>query len=118
WTTIPAITLATLVAIGLKNWFTMTSEAPEDAQVVEIVGKQFNWIIRYPGKDGQLGKRDFRKINDANNVLGLDWNDKANHDDIIVENGELHLVVNKPVKLIINSRDVVHDVGLPHFRMK
>lgn len=118
WTTIPAITLATLVAIGLKNWFTMTSEAPENAQVVEVVGKQFNWIIRYPGKDGQLGKRDFRKINDANNVLGLDWNDKANHDDIIVENGELHLVVNKPVKLIINSRDVVHDVGLPHFRMK
>ena len=28
------------------------------------------------------------------------------------------LVVNKPVKLIINSRDVIHDVGLAHFRMK
>ncbi len=31
---------------------------------------------------------------------------------------ELHLVVGKPVKLIIGSRDVIHDVGLPHFRMK
>ena len=28
------------------------------------------------------------------------------------------LVENKPVKLIIGSRDVIHDVGLAHFRMK
>ena len=118
WTTIPAIAMAALVAIGLRNWFSMTSAAPENSQVVEVVGKQFNWIIRYPGKDNVLGKRDFRKINDANNVLGLDWNDKANMDDIIAENGEMHLIVNRPVKLIIGSRDVIHDVGLPHFRMK
>lgn len=118
WTTIPAIAMASLVAVGLRSWFHMTSEAPKDSQIVEVVGKQFNWIIRYPGKDGILGKRDFRKIDDANNVLGLDWQDKANMDDVIAENGELHLIVNKPVKLIIGSRDVVHDVGLPHFRMK
>jgi cytochrome c oxidase subunit 2 len=96
----------------------MTSEAPKDAQVVEVMGKQFNWIIRYPGKDGVFGKRDFRNINDATNVLGMDWNDKANHDDLIAENGEVRVVVNKPVKFIISSRDVIHDVGLPHFRMK
>ncbi len=118
WTTIPAIAMAALVAIGLRNWLNVTSEAPKDANIVEVVGKQFNWIIRYPGKDGVLGKRDFRKINDATNILGLDWNDKDNLDDIIAQNGELHLVVNKPVKLIIGSRDVIHDVGLPHFRMK
>ncbi|MBS1588368.1 MAG: cytochrome c oxidase subunit II [Bacteroidetes bacterium] len=118
WTTVPAITMAVLVAIGLRAWSSMTAPAPENSQVVEIVGKQFNWIIRYPGKDKVLGKRDFRNINDANNVLGLDWNDKANHDDVIAENGEMHLIVNKPVKLIIGSRDVIHDVGLAHFRMK
>jgi cytochrome c oxidase subunit 2 len=27
-------------------------------------------------------------------------------------------VVNKPVKFVINSMDVVHDVGLPQFRLK
>jgi len=118
WTTIPAIAMASLVAVGLKHWFAITSPAPAEAAVVEIIGKQFNWIIRYPGKDGALGKRDFRMINDANNVLGLDWNDKKNMDDIIAQNGELHMVVNKPIKLIIGSRDVIHDVGLPHFRIK
>jgi cytochrome c oxidase subunit 2 len=30
----------------------------------------------------------------------------------------MHLVVNKPVKLVIGSKDVIHDVGLVHFRMK
>jgi len=118
WTTIPALTMAILVAIGLKHWFKMTSEAPANAQIVEVVGKQFNWVIRYPGKDKALGKRDFRLINDASNVLGQDWNDKANRDDIINETGELHLVKGRPVKLVIGSRDVIHDVGLPHFRMK
>lgn len=118
WTTIPAITMAILVAIGLRNWFNITSEAPANSEVVEVVGKQFNWLIRYPGKDGVLGKRDFRKIDDANNILGLDWNDKDNMDDVISQSGELHVIVNRPVKLIIGSRDVIHDVGLPHFRMK
>ncbi len=118
WTTIPAIAMALLVIVGLKNWGTMTSDAPKDAMVVEIVGKQFNWITRYPGKDGVLGKKDFRMTNDVDNVLGMDWNDKNNHDDVVMQNGELHLVKGKPVKLIIGSRDVIHDVGLPHFRMK
>ena len=30
----------------------------------------------------------------------------------------MHMVVNKPVKLIIGAKDVIHDVGLVHFRMK
>lgn len=118
WTTIPAIAMALLVIVGLRNWGRMTSEAPKDAMVVEVVGKQFNWIIRYPGKDGVLGKKDFRLTNDADNVLGQDWNDKNNHDDVVLQNGELHLIKGKPVKLIIGSRDVIHDVGLAHFRMK
>jgi len=118
WTTVPAIAMAILVAIGLKNWFAVTSPAPVNATVVEVVGKQFNWLIRYPGKDNELGKRDFRMINDANNILGLDWSDPHNADDIIAQNGELHVVVNKPVKLLIGSRDVIHDVGLTHFRLK
>jgi cytochrome c oxidase subunit II len=118
WTTVPAIAMASLVAIGLRHWFNITSAAPANANVVEVVGKQFNWIVRYPGKDNELGKRDFRKIDDAKNILGLDWNDQHNMDDIISPSGEMHLVVNKPVKLIIGSRDVIHDVGLPHFRLK
>ncbi|HEU4555556.1 MAG TPA: cytochrome c oxidase subunit II [Chitinophaga sp.] len=116
WTVIPAIALTILVAIGLRHWFRITSDAPKDAMVVEITGKQFNWLIRYPGKDGQLGSKYFKNINDATNPVGQDWDDDLNKDDFMAT--EMHLVVGKPVKLIIGSRDVVHDVGLSHFRLK
>lgn len=118
WTTVPALAMAILVAFGLKAWFKMTSAAPEGAQKIEIIGKQFNWISRYPGPDGEIGKKYFKNISDADNILGLDWKDPATKDDIVIPTGELRLIKDKPVELIIGSRDVIHDVGLTHFRMK
>jgi cytochrome c oxidase subunit II len=117
WTVVPAIFLTVLVGFGLFYWFKITGDAPKDSLEVEIVGKQFNWITRYKGKDGVFGKKYYKNISDSkDNTLGLIWDDKAAQDDIVAD--KLVLVVNKPVKLIIGSRDVIHDVGLVHFRMK
>jgi cytochrome c oxidase subunit 2 len=117
WTVVPAIFLTVLVGLGLFYWFSITSDAPKDAQIVEITGKQFNWMMRYPGKDGVLGRKNYRLTDASNgNALGVDWEDEASHDDL--ESTEMHLVVGKPVQLVINAQDVIHDVGLPHFRMK
>src|SRR5690349_7784686 len=52
WTTIPAIALAVLVGFGLYYWINITGDAPKEALQVEVTGKQFGWIYRYPGKDG------------------------------------------------------------------
>lgn len=118
WTAIPAITLTILVGFGIFYWFKITGDAPKDAMQVEVVGKQFGWEFRYPGKDGILGKKYFKNVSpENNNPAGQLWDDPANHDDVFVEQ-EMHLVVNKPVKLIIGAKDVIHDVGLAHFRMK
>jgi cytochrome c oxidase subunit 2 len=118
WTVIPAIVLTVLVGFGLYYWFQITGEAPKNSMVVEVTGKQFNWEFRYPGKDGELGKKYFKEVNEAEgNPLGQIWSDPANHDDIYTT-GEMHIVVNKPIKLIINAKDVIHDVGLAHFRLK
>lgn len=117
WTVVPALFLTVLVGFGLYYWFGITKAAPKDAQVVEITGKQFNWMVRYPGKDGVLGRKNYRLTDASNgNALGVDWEDGASHDDL--EATEVHLVVNKPVKFVINAQDVIHDVGLPHFRLK
>lgn len=118
WTVIPALTMAVLVGIGLKAWFKMTSAAPANAMQIEVTGKQFNWISRYPGPDGVIGKKYFTNINEKDNILGLDWTDPKTKDDIIIPNGEIRLIKGKPVELIIGSRDVIHDVGLAHFRLK
>ncbi len=117
WTVVPAIFLTVLVGFGLFYWFKITGDAPKDAQIVEITGKQFNWMMRYPGKDNVLGRKNYR-LTDASsgNALGVDWEDGASHDDI--EASEMHLVVGKPVQLVINAQDVIHDVGLVHFRLK
>jgi cytochrome c oxidase subunit 2 len=118
WTVVPAIALTVLVGFGLMYWFQITGEAPKNALQIEITGKQFNWIYRYPGKDGVFGKKYYKNINDAKlNSLGLLWDDPASHDDLVVSSA-MYMVVNEPVKLIINSRDVIHDVGLVAFRMK
>jgi cytochrome c oxidase subunit 2 len=127
WTVVPAIFLTVLVVFGLKFWFRITSDAPKGALEVEIVGKQFGWIMRYPGKDKNFGRTYFRVIDDAlNNSLGQIWADDeklklkadpANFDDVVTTT-TMYIVKDRPVKLIINSRDVIHDVGLNHFRLK
>lgn len=117
WTVIPAIALTVLVVIGLRNWFLFTGEPPKNAMVVEVTGKQFGWIYRYPGKDGSFGKKYYKNIDNASNTLGLIWDDELAQDDIVMEQ-TVYLIKGKPVKLILGSRDVIHDVGLSHFRLK
>jgi len=118
WTVVPAIALTVLVGFGLFYWFRITGEAPKGSLEVEVTGKQFGWIFRYPGKDNTFGKKYYKEINDnIGNQLGLVWDDPYTHDDIVVGN-EMYIIKNQPVKLIINSRDVIHDVGLVHFRQK
>ena len=116
WTTIPAITLCILVAFGLRSWFKVTGDAPKDAIVVEVTGHQFAWEFRYPGADKVLGQKNYKLTKGANS-LGVDFNDPASLDDIHVS-GTMHIPVGKPIKMVINAQDVIHDVGLPHFRMK
>ena len=117
WTAIPAITLTVLVVFGLRNWFFFTGEPPKNAMVVEVTGKQFGWIFRYSGKDAVFGKKYYKNIDPATNAVGIVWDDKFSQDDILTEQ-TMYVVKGTPVKLIIGSRDVVHDVGLSHFRLK
>jgi cytochrome c oxidase subunit 2 len=117
WTVIPAVVMAVLVFSGWRAWRDIMSEAPDDAQVVEIVGKQFNWIIRYPGvDDNKLGSYNYKLIN-SNNETGIDYTDEASFDDF-TSSSELHIPVNKPVLLKIRARDVLHSVFIPHLRVK
>ncbi|GAB3963055.1 cytochrome c oxidase subunit II [Spirosoma harenae] len=117
WTVIPAVVMAVLVFTGWRAWRDIMAEAPENAQVFEIVGKQFNWIARYPGIDNnKLGAFNYKLI-DNNNETGIDYTDEASFDDF-VSTSELHIPVNKPILLKIRARDVLHSVFIPHLRVK
>lgn len=115
WTIVPAVVLSLLIFSGLKIWNRVTADPPEEAEIVEIMGYQFAWKTRYPGKDGQLGKYDYRLI-DATNEFGIDFRDQAAFDDFTPM--EIHIPKGKPVLLKIRARDVLHSVYAPHFRLK
>jgi cytochrome c oxidase subunit II len=51
-------------------------------------------------------------------VVGKQWMWKFQHLDGRREINELHVPVGRPVKLIMTSEDVIHDVFVPAFRVK
>jgi cytochrome c oxidase subunit 2 len=96
-------------------WNRITSIAPKDAIEIEIMAEQFNWRIRYPGRDKKMGRYRFSLISE-DNAIGIDPRDPAASDDFAPK--QLHLPKGKPVIFKIRSRDVIHSVYLPHFRLK
>ncbi|HEY3386581.1 MAG TPA: cytochrome c oxidase subunit II, partial [Saprospiraceae bacterium] len=115
WTIIPAIVLAVLIFTGLRTWNEITAPASKDAEVIELIGQQFAWTARYPGKDKELGGVSFKLI-DATNEFGLKLDDNKSFDDF--KSLELHLPVDQEILLKIRAKDVLHSVYLPHFRVK
>ncbi len=115
WTVVPSIVLTILVIMGLTRWNEIFSPAPEDALLIEINGKQFQWIPRYPGVDGELGPRDISNVS-PENEFGIDWTDQSSQDDLFPS--EIHIVVDRPVDFSIRAQDVLHSFYLPHFRVK
>ena len=114
WTVIPAIVLAVIIIFGLKAWNKITAPASEDAIVIQLYAKQFDWTARYAGKDNVLGESNYKLIT-AENTLGMIDSDTKGNDDIIVKN-EFHIPVGKEVEFKLNSRDVIHSAFMPHFR--
>jgi len=117
WSAIPAVVMTFLVVKGLLAWNKVMADIKEGEDYIEIeaTGYQFAWHLRYPGADGLLGTRDYKKIT-PENPLGQDWTDPKNWDDIHPD--EIVLPVNKKVRVRITARDVLHNFYLPHFRVK
>src|SRR5262249_47193498 len=62
---------------------------------LEVTGRQFEWRLRYPGKDNKLGTPD----------------------DIHLVN-DLHLPVNEEILIELKNADVLHSFFLPNMRVK
>ncbi len=80
---------------GGEVWAKIKGHMPPSDLRVQITGKQFNWEMLYPGPDGQFGTGD----------------------DLQLEN-ELHVPVNKVIRVSLKSKDVIHSFFLPHLRLK
>ena len=117
WLTgLTAIGVAALLTPGLFVWADFVN-VPEEAHVVEAVGQQWHWSFRYPGVDGKFGEVDNSRITD-DNPFGVDPNDPNGQDDVLVASADAHIPVDKPVKFLLRSIDVLHDFAVAEFRVK
>lgn len=122
WAIIPVITMSIVaeggvLVIGMPVWKQVfTSQASAEALTLEITAEQFVWNVRYSGPDGVFGRSDYTQMSQAN-PLGLSDTDSTAADDVLLIN-ELRLPVNRPVRLFLRSKDVIHSFYLPNFRIK
>ena len=108
--------IAGMLAPGLIAWDQYVT-VPADAAVIEATGQQWQWGFRFPGPDGVLGTAAVAHIG-PDNPFGLNPRDPHGRDDVLVETSELHMPVGKPVKMVLRSKDVLHDFYVPQFRAK
>jgi cytochrome c oxidase subunit 2 len=51
-------------------------------------------------------------------VVGKQWMWKVQHPDGVREINEMHVPINRNVRITLGSEDVIHDYGIPAFRVK
>ena len=115
-TWLTSLGVAVLLAPGLLVWNQFVT-VPQNAFNVEVLAYQWGWNYRLSGEDGILGKTDAKLVS-YENPYGLNLNDPNGKDDIIVQDADLHLQIDQPVKINLRSLDVIHNFYVPQFRAK
>src|SRR5256884_2391222 len=118
WTVVTAIIFISLAVMGQQVWDSLRlHSAPPGSYTIEVVAQQFSWNFHYAGKDNVFGRTDPNLIDDsALNYVGLDDTDPNAKDDSVVST--LVVPVNRPVELILKSKDVTHSFFVPQLRFK
>src|SRR5215813_4371993 len=118
WTIVTAAIFISLAVMGQSVWASLRlNNAPAGSFQVEVVAQQFSWNFHYAGKDNLFGRTDPSLIDDsALNFIGLDETDANAKDDAVTS--ALAIPVNRPVELILRSKDVIHSFWVPPLRFK
>jgi len=88
WTALPAIILVALCSYSYVELQAIEESKPGEMRI-KVTGQQFAWTFEYPQAGGKP-----------------------------IASTQLYLPVDKPVRFIVRSPDVIHDFWVPAFRMK
>ena len=91
----PALILVFLGFSSAGAWRDIKMKMPTPDVTIMVTGKQFNWEILYAGPDGKFHTED----------------------DYQVDN-DLRVPVNKNVRVMLGSHDVIHSFFIPQTRLK
>ena len=108
-----------LVAFAIPAWarWVTPHDPTDDPLLVRVVGQQFAWNVHYPGADGVFGPTDPELVDESTNPIGLDRGGAGARDDVVAIN-QLHLPVDRPVTILLSTKDVIHSFFLPTMRVK
>ncbi len=130
-TIITSIGVVIMLAPGLIVWDDYV-QVPPDAMEVEVFGEQWTWKFRFPGEDGILGtttvkknvKRGLEETTFEPNITSLnpfgmrEEDNPHGEDDILVASNVLHLPLDRNIKMVMRSKDVLHNFWVPEIRAK
>src|SRR2546421_5239625 len=117
WTVVTAIVFISLAVMGQRVWASLhLHAAPPGSYQIEVTAQQFAWNVRYPGKDNVFGKTEPQYIDDTTNPVGIADTDPNGKDDTVVPT--LVVPANRPVEIVLKSKDVTHSFWVPQLRFK
>lgn len=115
-TIITTIGVVVMLAPGLVAWDQYV-RVPPDATELEVNSEQWKWSYRLPGEDGIFGFAHNKYIT-FENPMGIKDGDPYAEDDIIITSQTVKLPIDRKVKVLLRSKDVLHDFWVPEIRAK
>lgn len=88
WTVLPLILVVAIFYVGMREYIAIRS-APLNSYEIRVIGQKWNWTLSYP-----------------------------NGESLATPTDVLLVPQNKPVKLLMESQDVLHCFFVPAFRTK
>jgi len=113
------IEIVLLIGFSFPIWASRVNDVPTSNKGiihVRVVAQQYAWNIHYPGPDGIFGSTQSELVDEVSNPVGLDRSSFGASDDFITIN-QLHIPVNKKVRIDLTTKDVIHSFKLPELRV-
>jgi cytochrome c oxidase subunit 2 len=116
---VAVIEIVILFGFGFPIWAARVTDVPSTYESVHlrVVAQQFAWNFHYPGPDGKFGKTRADLVDEQENPVGIDRSSDNASDDFYTVN-QLHVPVNKKIRIDLTSLDVIHSFTLPELRVK
>ena len=115
-TVITAIGVTVMLAPGLVVWADFVTP-PDDADEIEVASQQWHWTFRLPGEDGEFGAVESRYVS-VDNPFGMERDDPKGQDDVLIYSPTIHIPKDRPVRMWLRAKDVLHNFAVAQFRVK
>lgn len=109
WTVIPLVLVLAMIIVSSVA-LARNDRDPANSMRVEVLGQQFAWLVAYPPEGA---------AEDMDGFVCFDVRESGGQvDDRCKSSPNLMLPLDRPVRLHLTARDVIHSFWVPEFRQK